>query len=63
MLKPYTFLSDEEPSDEQLQELTEAVLTEVKERAFAAEQKFKALQAEQIEDAIQARRHRMANNG
>lgn len=41
MPQPYTFLSDEEPTDEQLQELMEAALEDVKERAATAKQNSK----------------------
>ncbi len=53
MPTPYSFLSDEEPTDEQLQELMEAALIDVKARAAAADAKFKALQAQQIKEAFE----------
>lgn len=56
MPKPYTFLSDEEPTDEQLQELMEAALVDVKSRAAAANAKFKALMDGQLKEALE--RHR-----
>lgn len=63
MLTPYSFMSDEEPTDEELQELMAAALVDVKARAEAANAKFKALQKQQIEDAIEARNMRLAKNG
>jgi hypothetical protein len=51
MDKSYSFLSDEEPTDEQLEELMQAVLVDVKERAAKADEKFKALQKQLIENA------------
>jgi hypothetical protein len=51
MDKSYSFLSDEEPTDEQLEELMEAVLVDVKERAAKADEKFKVLQKQIIENA------------
>jgi hypothetical protein len=49
MDKSYSFLSDAEPTDEQLEGLMQAVLQDVKERAAKADLKFKALQKQQIE--------------
>jgi hypothetical protein len=51
MNKPYSFLSDTEPTKEQLDELMLAVLVDVKERAAKAEVKFKALQVQALEQA------------
>jgi hypothetical protein len=51
MDKSYSFLSDAEPTKEQLDELMLAVLVDVKERAAKAEAKFKALQAQTLEQA------------
>lgn len=48
----YSFISDIEPTDEQLEELMEAVLKDVKERAAKADEKFKALQAQQIKTTL-----------
>lgn len=48
----YTFLSNEEPTDEQLQKLMEAALKDVKARAASANAKFRALQAHQLEQAL-----------
>ena len=50
MDKSYSFLSDEEPTDEQLEGLMQAVLVDVKERAAKADEKFKALQKQIIEN-------------
>lgn len=44
-------MSDVEPTKEQLDELMLAVLADVKERAAKAEAKFKALQAQALEQA------------
>ena len=51
MDKSYRFMSDVEPTKEQLDELMLAVLADVKERAAKAEAKFKALQAQALEQA------------
>ena len=51
MDKSYSFLSDTEPTDEQLEALMLAVLEDVKERAAKAEAKFKALQAQGLAQA------------
>jgi hypothetical protein len=53
MDKSYSFLSDEEPTDEQLEGLMQAVLVDVKERAAKADEKFKALQKQQLIDTLQ----------
>jgi ribosomal protein L12E/L44/L45/RPP1/RPP2 len=52
MDKSYSFLSDEEPTDEQLEELMQAVLVDVKDRAAKADEKFKALQKQQLSDTL-----------
>jgi hypothetical protein len=52
MDKSYSFLSDLEPTDEQLEELMQAVLEDVKERAAKADIKFKAMQKQQLEDTL-----------
>ncbi len=53
MEKLYTFLSDTEPTKAQLDELMLAVLVDVKERAAQADTKFKALQAQALEQVQQ----------
>ena len=45
----YSFNSDAEPTDEQLEALMACVLEDVKERAAKADAQFKALQAQQIQ--------------
>jgi arsenate reductase-like glutaredoxin family protein len=45
----YSFLSDEEPTDEQLEALMQAVSEDVKERAAKADEKFKAMLKQQLE--------------
>jgi hypothetical protein len=52
MDKSYSFLSDLEPTDEQLEELMQAVLEDVKERATKADIKFKAMQKQQLENTL-----------
>lgn len=51
MDKSYSFLLDIEPSKEQLDELMLAVLEDVKERATKADAKFKAIQAQALQQA------------
>lgn len=51
-MKKYNFLSDREPSQQQLKGLMKAVLNDVKTRAEAAEQKFQALKAQQVKEAF-----------
>lgn len=53
MDKSYSFISDLEPSIEQLEGLMRNVLQEVKERAKKANEKFSALQEQQIQKALQ----------
>ena len=43
MKKQYKFISGEDPTDEQLNELMESVLVDVKERSYIAENKEKLL--------------------
>lgn len=59
----YTFLSDEEPTDEQLQELMEAALEDVKARAAEANAKFKVLQAQQLQQAMKEFKRKQIQNG
>lgn len=51
MTTDYNFLSDKEPSDEQLHLLMKAVLEDVKVRSDAAQKKFAELQKIQIKEA------------
>ncbi len=51
MDKSYNFLSDTEPTQEQLEALMLAVLVDVKERAAKAEAKFKTLQVQSLAQA------------
>ena len=62
MTQSYSFASDTEPTEEQLNELMQAVLREVKERASIANEAFKALQLHQIEEAFEKRRQKIRNN-
>lgn len=50
---PYKFISDSEPTEEQLEMLMQAVLEDVKKRAKDANSKFKALQLQQIKEALE----------
>ena len=58
----YRFTSDAEPTDEQLEELMAAVLVDVKERATAADAKFKAHMAAQLEELLATRKHKQQAN-
>lgn len=49
----YRFTSNTEPSEIQLEELMQAVLQDVKERARQAEEKFKTLHTMQIKKALE----------
>lgn len=49
---PYSFISDIEPSEEQLGELMSKASLEVKQRAKLADEKLAILQKEQIEEAF-----------
>ena len=51
MPNKYSFLSELEPTDEQLNELMKAVLVDVKIRAILADERFKTLQKTQIQEA------------
>ena len=53
MDKSYRFISEIEPTDEQLEGLMLAVLRDVKERATMAEEKFKNFQIQQIKTAFE----------
>ena len=59
----YSFNSDAEPTDEQLEALMACVLEDVKERAAKADAQFKALQAQQIKDVLQKRQLKYLENG
>jgi hypothetical protein len=43
MRKPYQLISDKEPSDQELADLMRSVLSEVKAKAKAADQKFQSM--------------------
>jgi hypothetical protein len=62
MDKAYSFTSDAEPSKEQLDELMLAVLEDVKERAAKAEAKFKALQAQALQQILEVWQQKQKNN-
>lgn len=53
MDKPYNFISDSEPTDEQLSELMQNVLEDVKQRAAKAKEAFEKLQKQQIKEAFE----------
>ena len=59
----YSFNSDAEPTDEQLEALMACVLEDVKERAAKADAQFKALQKQQIKDVLQKRQLKYVENG
>ncbi len=54
MDKSSSFMSDLEPSQEQLEDLMKKVLQEVKERAKKANEKFVALQEQQLKQAYKS---------
>ncbi|MBK7226611.1 MAG: hypothetical protein IPH96_14835 [Saprospiraceae bacterium] len=60
--KSYSFLSDTEPTKEQLDDLMLAVLEDVKERAAKAEAKYKALQATALEQAQEMWQKKLKKN-
>ena len=62
MDKSYSFTSDVEPTQAQLDELMRAVLEEVKERATKAESKYKALQAESLVQLFDVWTRKQRNN-
>jgi hypothetical protein len=49
----YRFTFDAEPSEEQLHTLMQAVLGDVQNKAFVADEKFKSLQQQQIKEALE----------
>ena len=59
----YSFNSDAEPTDEQLEALMACVLEDVKERAAKADAQFKALQAQQIQKDQQNWELKYVKNG
>jgi DNA-binding transcriptional MerR regulator len=59
--QPYSLLSEDDPTDEQLEALMQEVLKEVKQRAAIANERFQALQAQQIREALQKRKERLQN--
>ena len=62
MTTNYNFLSDKEPSDEQLHLLMKAVLEEVKIRSAHAQKKFEELQKKQIIEAKERFKNRQFLN-
>lgn len=62
MTTNYNFLSDKEPSDEQLHQLMKAVLHDVKARSNQAQKKFEELQKQQIKEAKERFRNRQFVN-
>ncbi len=62
MTTNYNFLSDKEPSDEQLHLLMKAVLDEVKIRSAHAQKKFEELQKKQIIEAKERFKNRQFLN-
>jgi hypothetical protein len=61
-MKPsYSLLSDVEPTDEQLEMLMKAVLSDVKQRAAIAKERFDILQAQQIAESLAKRKIRLQN--
>ena len=62
MDKSYNFMSDTEPTIEQLDNLMLEVLKDVKERAAKAEAKFKALQASALQQALEDWQQKQKNN-
>jgi hypothetical protein len=59
--QPYSLLSDVEPTDEQLEALMQEVLKDVKQRAALANERFQALQAQQLQEAMQKWKQRLQN--
>jgi arsenate reductase-like glutaredoxin family protein len=62
MTQPYTFISDTEPTKEQLDELMLAVSEEVKERAAKADAKFKALQKQALQQTQEIWQQKQGKN-
>jgi hypothetical protein len=63
MDKSYRFLSNIEPSDEQLHALMQAVTQDVKERAVKIEAKHKALMQQQLKETLEQWQLIHVNNG
>ncbi len=57
----YSLLSEVEPTDEQLQSLMQEVLKDVKHRAALANERFQALQAQHLQEALQKQKQRLRN--
>ena len=51
MKSSYNFLSDKEPTEEQLKQLMQEVLVDVKKRSQIATKKLETIQLEQIKEA------------
>jgi hypothetical protein len=51
IVKPYSFLSEEDPTDEQLEELMLCVLEDVKARHTEAQDRYKKKHEEEIEES------------
>ncbi len=62
MDKSYRFVSDTEPTIEQLDNLMLEVLKDVKERAAKAEAKFKAMQAIALQQALEVWQQKQNNS-
>lgn len=62
MDKSYSFMSDVEPTKKQLDELMSAVSEDVKKRAAEAETKFKALQAQALQQTLEVWKQKQKNN-
>lgn len=58
----YNFLSDEEPTEEQLAWLMQQVLVEVKARAAKAEEKYRALQQAHLQQIQQKWKQKHVKN-
>ena len=63
MTKHYSFSSDKEPTEKQLERLMLDVLQDVKERAAKAEEKFKAMHAQKVKQTLEQWKLKMAQNG
>jgi hypothetical protein len=57
----YRFTFDAEPSEEQLHTLMQAVLGDVQNKAFVADEKFKSLQQQQIKEALEKMQWKQIN--
>ena len=63
MTKHYSFSSDKEPTEKQLEQLMLDVLKDVKERAAKAEEKFKALHMQKVQQTREQWKLKIAQNG